>query len=190
MAAVRVQPGPVLGGEAPVLQALVDAVQSVEGRSTIDVGSGDGKYTNRLLGWLPDLTTWALDAYAPGLASTTASIKIIGALPGALAAVRDKAVDVAFCLDVIEHLEKTPSIDLVRQLERVARKAVVLFTPRGYMPQDGLDAGERGWQPWLAHRCGWEVEELEEMGYEVVVWDRFDYGKGLHDAIWAVKRLG
>lgn len=186
---MRIQPGPVLGGEVPVLRALIDAVQSAEARSTIDVGSGDGKYTNRLLQWVPDLTTWALDAYAPGLASTTASVKIIGALPGALAAVRDKAVDVAFCLDVIEHLEKTPSIDLVRQLERVARKAVVLFTPRGFMPQDGKNV-ERGWQTFMAHLCGWEAEELEEMGYEVVVWDRFDYGKEMHDALWAVKRLG
>ncbi|MEK7504955.1 MAG: class I SAM-dependent methyltransferase, partial [Patescibacteria group bacterium] len=47
-----------------------------------------------------------------------------------------KSFDLVIALDVIEHLEKAESLSMIKQCEAVAKKAVVLETPEGYVPQD------------------------------------------------------
>ena len=81
-----------------------------------------------------------------------------------------KSFDLVIGLDIIEHLEKEESLDMIRQCEEIARKAVVLETPKGYIPQN-LDILGHGGHEFQTHRCGWEKEELEGMGYKVVVRD-------------------
>lgn len=76
--------------------------------------------------------------------------------------------DLVIALDIIEHLEKDEALDMIKQCEEIARKAVVLETPNGYIPQN-IDIQGHGGDEWQTHRCGWEVEELEEIGYQTVV---------------------
>jgi hypothetical protein len=89
------------------------------------------------------------------------------------------------CLDVIEHFEKTQALELIRELERIARKVVVLFTPYGFMPQE-----PEAENPFQEHKCGFSNTELRYLGYSTFVWELFDYGKCHHDALWAIKTLG
>ena len=70
--------------------------------------------------------------------------------------------DCVLCADVIEHFEKEQSRKFIGTLEKIARRRVVLFTPNGFVPQGALDGNE-----FQIHRCGWEVEELEALGYSV-----------------------
>jgi hypothetical protein len=81
-----------------------------------------------------------------------------------------KSFDVVIALDIIEHLEKDESLDMIRQCEEIARKAVILETPKGYVPQN-IDIQGHGADEWQTHRCGWEPEELEKMGYSVAIRD-------------------
>lgn len=78
--------------------------------------------------------------------------------------------DLVIALDIIEHLEKEESIDMIKQCEVIAKKAVVLETPKGYVPQN-IDIQGHGADEWQTHRCGWEVEELESLGYLTTVRD-------------------
>lgn len=87
----------------------------------------------------------------------------LGALE-ALGALHDKAVDSIFLLDVIEHLEKDVGLKVISELERVAARQVVLFTPLGFMPQHveagqpdawGLSGGEM-----QEHKSGWLPEDF------------------------------
>lgn len=81
-----------------------------------------------------------------------------------------KSFDLVIALDIIEHLEKEESLELIRQCEEIARLGVILETPKGYIPQN-IDIQGHGGNEWQTHRSGWEPEDLENLGYKVVVRD-------------------
>lgn len=73
---------------------------------------------------------------------------------------RDAAFDAVVALDVVEHFEKPDALQVIAEMERVSRRAVVLMTPAGFVEQPGTVA-----EPWQEHRCGFEPEELARLGY-------------------------
>lgn len=79
-----------------------------------------------------------------------------------------KSFDLVLALDIIEHVEKDESRKLISTCEWLARKAVVLLTPKGFVPQD-IDIWGHGGDHWQTHRCGWEPEELQALGYHSVL---------------------
>lgn len=71
--------------------------------------------------------------------------------------------DACIALDVIEHLTKADGLKLMQDMEKIARKRVVIFTPKGFLPQrhsanDDLQV----------HLSGWEPSEMKSHGYEVI----------------------
>lgn len=80
----------------------------------------------------------------------------------------DKSFDIVYALDIIEHLEKDESLALIDQCKKIGKKAVVVETPNGYIPQNldiqGFDAHHL-----QTHRCAWEVSELEKLGFKCVI---------------------
>lgn len=81
-----------------------------------------------------------------------------------------KSFDLVIALDVVEHVEKEEAVELLKQCESIARKAVIIETPKGFSPQN-LDILGHGGHTWQTHRCGFEKEELEQMGYTVLLRD-------------------
>jgi len=73
-----------------------------------------------------------------------------------------RSVDAVVALDVIEHLERDAGLALVRRLERIARRRVVVFTPNGFVPQPGTAEN-----PWQEHRAGFSVDDMRRLGYRV-----------------------
>ena len=65
--------------------------------------------------------------------------------------------------DVIEHLPKESGYGLLEQMERIASKRVIIFTPNGFLPQ----AGHSG-NPWQEHKSGWIPEDMEALGYRAI----------------------
>lgn len=89
----------------------------------------------------------------------------IGALE-ALHQFQDNSVDTIFLLDVIEHMEKEVGLQLLPEMERVARQQIILFTPLGFMPQD-VDAGEKdAWglsgAEMQKHKSGWMPADFSD----------------------------
>ncbi len=66
-------------------------------------------------------------------------------------------------IDVIEHFEKEQGWELLRKLETIASKRVVVFTPNGFLPQD-----EHSDNRLQRHRSGWSVEDFTRHGYTVI----------------------
>jgi hypothetical protein len=75
----------------------------------------------------------------------------------------DNEYDCVVALDVVEHLAKNAGCKLVADLERIARRRVVIFTPNGFLPQEPY-----GGNPYQAHLSGWTVDEMRDLGYRVV----------------------
>jgi len=80
-----------------------------------------------------------------------------------LSAARDRSIDVSLALDVVEHFEKEDAIELIKQMERISRKRVVIFTTDGFRPQE-RDENKK----LQRHRCGFRPHEFDDMGYEVI----------------------
>lgn len=130
------------------------------GETVADVGCSDGR-GSEVLG---ALDSTGFDIYEPALRAAVANGR---RRRGVLADVRrlplrDQSFDVVVSLDVVEHFDKPEAVDLVAELERVARRLVVLLTPNGFVPQP---PGED--EPWQEHRCGFDAAELEALGYSV-----------------------
>lgn len=75
---------------------------------------------------------------------------------------KPKSFDVVVLLDVLEHLTKEEGYELIRKMEKCARKKNIIFTPNGLVWQEGYDNN-----PLQEHKSGWGVEELEKLGFKV-----------------------
>ena len=81
-----------------------------------------------------------------------------------------KSFDIVIACDIIEHLKKEESLRLIEQMERIARKAVIVESPRGFIPQN-IDILGYGGHDVQTHRSAWEPDELEKLGYQVFLRD-------------------
>jgi len=71
--------------------------------------------------------------------------------------------DACIAMDVIEHMPKEDGLKLMRDMELIAKKKVVFFTPNGFLPQ--RQSADSDLQ---AHFSGWEAEEMKSHGYKVL----------------------
>lgn len=71
--------------------------------------------------------------------------------------------DACIAMDVIEHLTKADGLKLIADMERIARKRVVFFTPCGFLTQGNTEKGDL-----QVHLSGWDPEEMKKLGYRVI----------------------
>lgn len=76
---------------------------------------------------------------------------------------KEKEFDVVVCFHVIEHLEKDKGLELLTNLEKLAKKRVIVAMPVGDFPQDEYDGNE-----YQVHRSAWYPQDLKSRGYKVV----------------------
>ena len=76
--------------------------------------------------------------------------------------VRPRSVDAVVGLDLIEHFERAAALAVVADLERIARRRVVLLTPNGFVPQPPAPDN-----PHQEHRSGFTPTDLRGIGYRV-----------------------
>lgn len=83
--------------------------------------------------------------------------------------------DTVVALHIIEHLPKKEGLAFLEQLERIAKRRVIIATPTGFLKQDGYDGNFL-----QEHKSGWEPEDFERLGYQVIGqgWNLF-HGEGL-----------
>lgn len=141
--------------------------------SVIDVGTGD----MRSLEFSPCRNRVGVEAHRAYLENRA----VRGPVPINLDARRlseifvPDGVDLVTMLDVIEHLTPEDAAEVIAQIEAVARRRVVIATPRGFFEQQAHDIFELGLggEELQAHRSGWEVADFIGRGYSVVVVDGF-----------------
>lgn len=69
--------------------------------------------------------------------------------------------DAVIALDLIEHLPKKAGLDLLRGMEKVAKKKVIVLTPNGYIDQHDDE------NKYQAHLSGWRPTDFTKRGYKV-----------------------
>src|SRR5277367_2628913 len=76
---------------------------------------------------------------------------------------RPKQFDACVALDVIEHLTKADGWKLMENMETIAAKKIILFTPSGFLPQRHTANDDL-----QEHLSGWEPSEMRSRGYNVM----------------------
>lgn len=76
--------------------------------------------------------------------------------------VKPKSFDAIIALDIIEHLTKNDGFRLLKQMERAAKKKVIVFTPNGFTEQHPYEEN-----PYQKHKSGWSAEDFAKEGYTV-----------------------
>jgi ubiquinone/menaquinone biosynthesis C-methylase UbiE len=74
----------------------------------------------------------------------------------------EKTFECVLASDLIEHLAKEDGFKLLNMMEKIATKKVIIFTPNGFLPQNEFDNNSL-----QVHISGWEIEEMEKLGYRV-----------------------
>lgn len=86
----------------------------------------------------------------------------------------DKSMDVISIIDGIEHMDKKTGLELIKQMKRVAKKKILLFTPQGkekdgYLKNEPHNAwGIEGADEHQTHKSGWTQTELEDLGFDLI----------------------
>jgi hypothetical protein len=152
--------------DARVYQALLRRLAR-DCRSVLDIGTG----LMHSLRDSPCKTRIGLDAHRPYLEHRL----VRDAVPIHADALRiselfvPQAVDLVTMLDVIEHFDEDAARELVRQVESVASRRVIIATPRGEFPQAGFDSFGLGGEELQQHRSAWDVDDLRALGYRVAI---------------------
>ncbi|SRR5258708_7910618 len=74
---------------------------------------------------------------------------------------KPKSFDIVIALDVIEHLKKNQALALIKEMEKIARKKVILLTPNGFHHQAHLDGNLH-----QEHLSGWTVADFQKNNYK------------------------
>lgn len=143
-----------------------------DSRTVLDVGCGVGAT-------LKDFccpVKIGLDAHRPYLENTKSGgqfIKINFKAERLSKLFLPNSLDSVTLIDVIEHFEKKVAFDVLRQAEEIAAKKVIVFTPRGFFKQIKVDHYGLGGESYQRHRSGWEVEDFQRLGYNIIIFNKF-----------------
>lgn len=70
--------------------------------------------------------------------------------------------DYVLCFEVLEHLPKQQSEELLATIERIAKNKFFISTPNGKDIRDSVDKNAHS-----AHLCGWTSREFKTRGFKV-----------------------
>ncbi len=73
-----------------------------------------------------------------------------------------ESFDVVLCGEVVEHLERVEALALMKSMEAIARRQVIISTPVGQCQQHAYDGN-----PYQAHHSSWMPQDFHGLGYTV-----------------------
>ncbi len=85
----------------------------------------------------------------------------------------ENSFDCVVALDLIEHLTKEEGNLLLKRIEKIAKKKIIIFTTNGFVPQGVYDNN-----PWDVHKSGWTVNEMKKRGFKVIGINGWKFLKG------------
>jgi len=139
-------------------------------KTILDVGCGDGSFI-ALLNKDKKFEVIGIDAYKPYLAKAKKTGVYKKLILGDVRKLpfKEKSFDIVLCSQVIEHLKKEEGEELIRDLEKTAKRQVIVATTVGFFPYEPFEGKDEN--PLQVHQSGWEPKEFEKRGYKV-------YGQG------------
>lgn len=76
---------------------------------------------------------------------------------------RESSCDIILAVEIVEHLTKHAALTLIKDLDRISKKTIVLTTPVGFNIKEDLEDNN----PWQLHISSWNPEELRKLGFMI-----------------------
>ena len=131
--------------------------------NVLDVGGASGRIWQDLL--CPCIHLTIVDPFDPGqLAVDLANERILSEFQKCLPLMANDSFDIVVAIDLIEHLPLHEGYLLLYSMERLARKAVIIYTPNGFVWQPPSENNE-----FNAHVSGWSVGDFRRFGFKKFV---------------------
>jgi SAM-dependent methyltransferase len=131
-------------------------------KTVLDVGCGNKSPMRYLSG----VHLTGIDGYAPALDEArlgkTHDAYQLGDVRRVADLFQGRHFDACVSLDVIEHLPKEDGWKMLEQMEKLATRRVIIFTPNGFIPQKSKDGDLQ------EHLSGWTADEMRQRGYTVL----------------------
>lgn len=89
-----------------------------------------------------------------------------------------KSFDAVVALDIIEHLNKKEGFELINQMEKLAKKKIIILTPFGFTTQHPIDGN-----PFQAHKSGWYIKDFKKKSFKVYGLRGFRFIRGEYATI-------
>jgi len=140
-----------------------------DGRSILDVGCSDGLFLSALIHDSKNYTIDGIDIFAKSLKAAKKRGLYQKLIKGDVVTVcaslikKKKKYDIVLCSELIEHLDKKKGERLLKFLEKLARKRIIITTPNGYLEQQHEHVEKN---PYEFHKSGWELTEFTQRGYQ------------------------
>jgi hypothetical protein len=126
--------------------------------------------------WQPALESWIEPGWIPIKQDVTDLSIFI-----------DKSFDIVVGLDIIEHLEREAGEIFLDEIDRIAKKAAIIFAPVSFLDVRIYQA-EYIKNDYDLHRSGWYQEDLEKRGYTVATHEGLHHwDDDIFDAMTGVK---
>lgn len=130
--------------------------------SVLDIGCGTGSPIRHLKF---DYSV-GVEAFAPALADAQRKRTHSDFSPASATDLHrhfsPKQFDCCVALDLIEHLTKEQGLKLIQDMESIARKNILIFTPNGFLHQSRHDDDLQ------EHLSGWTADEMRSLGFRVI----------------------
>jgi len=132
-------------------------------KSILDVGCGDNSAIGNIR---KNFKSEGIDIYEKSVFSSRKK-KLhdkykVGDIKKLSSYYKKKSFDACVSIDIIEHFTKKDAIKLIKDMELIATKRVILLTPNGFCEQHDYLGN-----PYQEHRSGWKKEDLQKLGYKV-----------------------
>lgn len=148
-------------------------------KTVLDVGCGEDSPLSRIK---KTFTSEGIDIYKPSLKKSKRKKNHDFYKTGNILFLRkhykDKQFDAVISLDVVEHLNKDKALCLINDMEKIAKKKIIILTPNGFQHQDHLEGN-----PFQEHKSGWSTLDFQRLGYTVRGLRGFKFVRGEHATI-------
>lgn len=119
------------------------------------------------------------DIYEPSLIKAKENGKIDDYIVGNVLDIgqifNEDSYDLVCAFDLIEHLKKNNGYELIKNMEIIARKRIVIFTPNGFLPQPPSEDN-----PFQEHLSGWNYNEMVSLGFTVIGFNGHKIFRGMY----------
>jgi SAM-dependent methyltransferase len=130
-------------------------------QSILDVGCGEGTFSLLLVSPKNCLKV-GVDIYKPYGQKAKIHYDFFVLANARSLPFKGLTFDCVVAAHLLEHLVKETGIKVIQEIERVAKKKIILILPNGFLRQDAYNGN-----PFQVHLSGWTFMELKNLGFKV-----------------------
>jgi hypothetical protein len=155
----------------PLVKALMENLQNCE--SVLDLGCGQSSLL-QYVPWIKE--SLGVEVWQPYIDESKKYHIHTDYIQSDLTKfVATRNYDAVICIDVIEHIPKIESEQLIKNMIRWADKRVIIYVPNGFMPQtDPYHDGNK----YQEHVSEWSPDDFTKIGFKVFGYSGWKYLRG------------